>query len=87
MVSVLKREIKNFGRENRVALELNEKGVIELLKDLSNILGAFLIKKSIPLSIVGYEMIKANEARSAELAVMSYPTRARGIIVNRRADI
>ena len=45
MVSVLKREIKNFGRENRVALELNEKEVIELLQDLSNILGAFLIKQ------------------------------------------
>ena len=30
--------------ENRFAPELNEKGVIELLEDLSNILGAFLIK-------------------------------------------
>ena len=45
MVSVLKRDIKNFGRENRVALELNEKEVIELLQNLPNILGAFLIKK------------------------------------------
>ena len=48
MVSVLKREIKHFGRENRVALELNEKEVIELLQDLSNILGAFLIKQVFP---------------------------------------
>ena len=44
MVSVLERDIKNFGRENRGALELNEKEVIELLQNLSNILGAFLIK-------------------------------------------
>ena len=31
--------------ENRFAPELNEKEVIELLEDLSNILGAFLIKR------------------------------------------
>ena len=31
--------------ENRFAPELNEKDVIELLKDLPNILGAFLIKQ------------------------------------------
>ena len=31
--------------QNRSAPELNEKEVIELLKDLSNILGAFLIKQ------------------------------------------
>ena len=31
--------------ENRFALELNEKEVIEVLGDLSNILGAFLIKQ------------------------------------------
>ena len=31
--------------ENRFAPELNEKEVIELLEDLSNILGAFLIKQ------------------------------------------
>ena len=31
--------------ENRFAPELNEKEVIELLKDLCNILGAFLIKQ------------------------------------------
>ena len=31
--------------QNRSAPELNEKEVIELLKDLSNILGAFLIKE------------------------------------------
>ena len=34
------------GGENRFAPELNEKEVIELLEDLSNILGAFLIKQS-----------------------------------------
>ena len=31
--------------ENRFAPELNEKEVIERLEDLSNILGAFLIKR------------------------------------------
>ena len=31
--------------ENRFALELNEKEAIILLEDLSNILGAFLIKQ------------------------------------------
>ena len=46
--------------ENRFAPELNEKEVIELLEDLSNILGAFLITK-----LVGYEMIKANTALRA----------------------
>ena len=34
----------------------------------------------IPRARVGYEMI-ANEARSAELAIISYPTSAGGIIV------
>jgi len=32
-------------RENHLTPELNEKEVIELLEDLSNILGAFLIKQ------------------------------------------
>ena len=31
--------------ENRFVPELNEKEVIELLEDLSNILGAFLVKQ------------------------------------------
>jgi len=39
--------------ENRFASELNEKEVIELLEDLSNILGALII----PLALVGCEMI------------------------------
>ena len=40
-------------------------------------------KTIIPLTLVGYEMIIANEARSAELAIyhLTDPTRARGIIV------
>ena len=47
----LKRELKIFPQEtmaagkHRFAQELNEKEVIELLEDLSNILGAFLIKQ------------------------------------------
>ena len=36
----------------------------------SDIVGLFLIKAIIPLALVGYEMI------------ISYPTRARGIIVD-----
>ena len=40
-------------------------------------------KTIIPLALVGYEMIIANEERSAELAIIiSYPTHPRGIIVN-----
>ena len=66
--------------ENRFATELNEKEVIELLEDLSNILGTFLIKTTIPLALVGYEMITANLALRASLAIISYPTRAREII-------
>ena len=31
--------------ENRFASELNEKEVVELLEDLSNILGALLVKQ------------------------------------------
>ena len=38
-------------------------------------------KTIIPLALVGYEMIIANEARSAELAIIiSYPTRTRGVL-------
>ena len=35
--------------ENHFARELNEKEVIELLEDLSNILGAFLIKRALDM--------------------------------------
>ena len=52
-------------------------------EDLSNILGAFFNKTIIPLALVGYEMIIANSAlRACWLSIISYPTRARGIIVN-----
>ena len=43
-ISFFKRDI--FPQENCFAPELSEKEVIELLEDLSNILGAFLIKQS-----------------------------------------
>ena len=48
-----------------------------------DIFWAFLIKKkSIPLGLVGYEMIIANSALRALLAlIISYPTSASGIIV------
>ena len=59
-------------RENRFASELNEKEVIELLEDLSYILGALII----PLALVGCEMI------ISLYYIISYPTRARGIIVD-----
>ena len=39
--------------------------------------GGVFNKAIIPLALVGYEMIIANEARSAELAIIiSYPTSA-----------
>ena len=38
--------------ENRFAPKLNEKEVIELLKDLSNILGAFLTKQLFHLRLL-----------------------------------
>ena len=48
-------------------------------------LGTFLITTIIPLALVGYEIIIANSARRYAprwLSIISYPTRARGIIVN-----
>ena len=45
-------------------------------------LGAVLIKTINPLALVGYEMIIANEAR-----IISYPTRASGIIFYQKALI
>ena len=38
-------------------------------------------KTIIPLGLVGYEMIIANSELRASLAIISYPTRPRGIIV------
>ena len=55
--------------ENCFAPELNEKEVIEVLEDLSNILGALSIKRIIPLAFLGYEMTIANSALRALLAI------------------
>ena len=45
-----------------------------------NYLGGVFKKAIIPLALVGYEMIIANSALRASLAlIISYPTRARGI--------
>ena len=45
-----------------------------------NYLGGVFNKAIIPLALVGYEMIIANSALRASLAmIISYPTRARGI--------
>ena len=41
------------------------------------ILGAFLIKTIIPLALVGYEMIKANSALRASLAIYHLISNAR----------
>ena len=44
--------------------------------------GGVFNKTIIPLALVGYEMIIANSALRASLAIIiSYPTRAHGIIV------
>ena len=45
VIGVIKTASSMAVDENRFAPELNEKEVIELLEDLSNILGAFLIKQ------------------------------------------
>ena len=58
--------------ENRFAAELNKKEGIELLEDLSNISGAF-----IQLTLVGYEMIIANSALLASLAIYHLISNAR----------
>ena len=63
--------------ENRFALELNEKEVIELLEDLSYILGAFLIKQLFHSGLFGYEMIIANSALRASLAIYHLISNAR----------
>ena len=56
--------------KSRFTPELNEDhDVIELLDDLSNILGTFLTKQFIPLTLVGFEMIIANSALCALLAI------------------
>ena len=62
--------------ENRFSPELNEKEVIELLEDLSNILGAFLMKQLLH-SLVGYEMIIANSALGVSLAIYHLITNTR----------
>ena len=45
------------------------KRMAELLEDLSNILGAYLNKTIIPLTLVGYEMIMPNTALGASLTI------------------
>ena len=54
--------------------------ICDVLLAVAVVIAKFSILTIIPLALVGYEI--ANEARSAELAiVISYPTSARGIIV------
>ena len=65
--------------ENRFAPELIEKEVIELLEDLSNILGAFLMKQLLH-SLVGYEMVIANSALHVPVAIYHLITNTRSWI-------
>ena len=64
--------------EKRFAPEFNEKEFIELLEDLSNILGALLIKQLFySRLLIGYEMIIANLALRALLAIYHLISNAR----------
>ena len=66
--------------ENRFAPELNEKEVIELLEDLSSILGGgggWGHKTIIPLALVGYEVIITNSALHTSLAIYHLISNAR----------
>ena len=47
-----------------------------------DIVWAFLIKQLFHSRFVGYEIVIANSATPGWLSTISYPTRARGIIVN-----
>ena len=84
-----KRGLKKFPSQETMAAgghcfapELNEKEVIELLEDLSNILGAFLIKQLFHLSLLDMKQLwPTRRYVSRWLSIISYPTHARGIIV------
>ena len=76
--------------ENRFAQELNEKEAIELLENattgsskyLSNIFGAFLIKQLFHSRLLDMRSLKPTRRYAPRwLSIISYPTRARGIIV------
>ena len=47
-----------------------------------DIVWAFLIKQLFHSRFVGYEIVIANSATPRWISTISYPTRARGIIVN-----
>ena len=60
-------------------LQIKPGGILQILWAFS-----IIKKKVIPPALVGYEMITANEVRSASLATtISYPTNTRGIIVKK----
>ena len=50
-----------------------------LVGEIQRVFVGIFNKTIIPLALVGYEMIIANEARGA---IISYPTRPRGIIAD-----
>ena len=87
----IKRELKNFAQEtiaageNRFAPQLNEKEVIELLKNATpgstKKVTKYGMKIIIPLALVGYDMIIANSALRVSLVIylVNKPLPAAGI--------
>ena len=68
--------------ENRFAPELKEKKGIELLEDLSYILGALFIKQLFHSCLLGMSLLYPTwRYKSRWLFIISYPTRACGIII------
>ena len=88
----IKRELKNFAQEaageNRFAPQLNEKEVIELLKNATpgstKKVTKYGMKIIIPLALVGYDMIIANSALRVSLVIylVNKPLPAAGISAN-----
>ena len=65
-----------------VVVRVNKAFLVMFVADfvMFNFLGVFN-KTIIPLALVGYEIVIANSAAPRWLSTISYPTRARGIIV------
>ena len=88
----IKRELKNFAQEaageNRFPPQLNEKEVIELLKNATpgstKKVTKYGMKIIIPLALVGYDMIIANSALRVSLVIylVNKPLPAAGISAN-----
>ena len=74
-------QLKNLPSRNNGGQQkppwFNGKEVIELLEDLSNHLEGVFNETIIPLALAGYEMIKANSALRASLAIYLLISNAR----------